>query len=109
VAWYIHFSHAQPSCFDQCHLTDHAPFISPKFNVNAYANAILAGEPYDPEAQIPAPPVQSEGNASSSNDLAEGNDGTIASGSLNVKGDVGLALAKLNYGIVSLYCGVVWL
>lgn len=78
---------------------DHAPFISPKFNVNAYANAILAGEPYDPEAQIPAPPVQSEGNASSSNDLAEGNDGTIASGSLNVKGDVGLALAKLNYGI----------
>ncbi|KAJ9100674.1 hypothetical protein QFC21_003719 [Naganishia friedmannii] len=79
---------------------DHAPFISPKFNVNAYANAILAGEPYDPEAQIPAPPVQNEGNAAlNSNEVSEGNDGAIASGSLNVKGDVGLALAKLNYGI----------
>lgn len=68
--------------------------------MNAYANAILAGEPYDPEAQIPAPPQQSEDDSSGDNG---GNDGVIASGSLNVKGDVGLALAKLNYGIVSAY------
>jgi hypothetical protein len=75
---------------------DHAPFISPKFNVNAYANAILAGEPYDPEAQIPAPPVENEAGTTE-----DGDSGEIASGSLNVKGDVGLALAKLNYGVVS--------
>jgi hypothetical protein len=81
--------------------SDHAPFISPKFNVNAYANAILAGEPYDPEAQIPAPPVEQEPNAVLEDAKEDRDGGAILSGSLNVKGDVGLALAKLDYGIVS--------
>lgn len=82
-------------------IADHAPFISPKFNVNAYANAILAGEPYDPEAQIPAPPVEHEASVAASEGKAGEDGGAIPGGRLNVKGDVGLALAKLNYGIVS--------
>ncbi|KAI5452220.1 hypothetical protein NCC49_001154 [Naganishia albida] len=78
---------------------DHAPFVSPKFNVNAYANAILAGEPYDPEAQIPAPPVEPETSAAEPRGKEETDGGAILSGSLNVKGDVALALSKLDYGI----------
>jgi hypothetical protein len=75
---------------------DHAPFISPKFNVNAYANAILAGEIYDPEAQIPALPEENETGSA-----GDSGNGEIANGSLNVKGDIGLALTKLNHGVVS--------
>jgi hypothetical protein len=81
-------------------LSDHAPFVSPKFNVNAYANAILAGEQYDPEAQIPAPPVEPESSSVDHIGKEDGDGGAFLSGSLNVKGDVALALSKLDYGIV---------
>lgn len=80
---------------------DHAPFISPKFNANAYANTILAGEPYDPEAQIPAPPVEQESSTVLHDATEEADGGAFLGGSLNVEGDVGLALARLDYGIVS--------
>ncbi|KAJ9113081.1 hypothetical protein QFC20_001968 [Naganishia adeliensis] len=80
---------------------DHAPFISPKFNANAYANTILAGEPYDPEAQIPAPPVEQESSTVLHDATEEADGGAFLSGSLNVEGDVGLALARLDYGIVT--------
>ncbi|ORX36009.1 Golgi transport complex subunit 5-domain-containing protein [Kockovaella imperatae] len=53
---------------------DEGPFLSDNFDVNAYANAVLAGQNYDPDK--PQPTKKSD-----------------------EKGDVGLELAKLNYGI----------
>jgi hypothetical protein len=69
---------------------DQAPFLSDKFDVHAYANAVLAGQAYRPDDE----PVQNgEGSAVKA--------GTASSGS--GKGDIGMELAKLNHGIVSSY------
>jgi hypothetical protein len=82
--------------------------VSSKFDVNAYANAILAGETYDPEESRPIPNGQTEDAASKTSGLSKGKGRETgvesSSGGLGmtVKGDIGVALAKLNYGIVSL-------
>ena len=65
---------------------DEEPFLSDHFDVNAYANAVLAGRTYDPNA-----------DASSSQQNSKGKGKSVD----GEKGDVGLELAKLNYGIVS--------
>jgi hypothetical protein len=59
--------------------------LSDKFDVNTYANAILAGKIYDPES-----PTFAEGSGSYKNGKARDTE----------KGDVGVELARLNYGIV---------
>lgn len=64
---------------------DPAPFLSDRFDVNAYANAVLSGQAYRPD------------------DVEEGVPGpssTRAKARPEEKGDVGLELAKLNHGIV---------
>jgi hypothetical protein len=71
---------------------DHKPFLSDKFDVNSYANAVLTGREYDPNA-----PIASESaGPSTAPALRNGKGKEVAE-----KGDVGLELAKLNYGIVS--------
>ena len=83
--------------------------MSSKFNPTLYANAILAGERYDPEETSEDPEGDnSNGVAKNKDDVASKNVGFGGAGngsgtaSLSVKGDVSVALAKLNYGIVSL-------
>lgn len=67
-------------------LVDQKPFLSDKFDVNSYANAVLSGKIYDPES-----PSFAEGSGSN----------TANSKSRDTeKGDVGVELARLNYGIV---------
>lgn len=66
---------------------DHKPFLSDNFDVNAYANSVLSGRVYDPEA-------------SSSSEPNVG--GKSTKGREVEKGDVGVELARLSYGIVSL-------
>ncbi|KAI9635240.1 Golgi transport complex subunit 5-domain-containing protein [Dioszegia hungarica] len=65
---------------------DQAPFLSDRFDVHAYANAVLAGQAYRPDDE----PVQ---NGEASTVKA----GTASTGS--GKGDIGMELAKLNHGI----------
>ena len=65
--------------------SDTKPFLSDQFDVNAYANAILAGRIYDPEA-----PASAEGSGT----------GKSAKGREAEKGDTSAELARLNYGIV---------
>ncbi len=79
---------------------DYTPFVSPKFDVNAYANAILAGETYDPEEIKIAVGLQNDRRSSVQ---AKGKARETAMDGLGmaVKGDIGVALARLNYGIVS--------
>ncbi len=91
---------------------DYTPFASPHFNVNAYANAILADEPYNPDAagqqageaagageHQPRRSTASKGKAREDGGFGTG--AGAGGASLTPKGDIGLALAKLNYGIVS--------
>jgi hypothetical protein len=65
---------------------DPKPFLSDHFDVNAYANAVLSGKIYDPEA-----PSQAEGSGSGTVKIVKGREAE--------RGDVGVELAKLNYGI----------
>ena len=89
---------------------DYAPFASSKFNPTLYANAILAGERYDPEEIATEEPETSRNKDESTlvddaRDQRKGRggmgNGPAGTASLSVKGDVSVALAKLNYGIVS--------
>ena len=57
---------------------DQESFLSDRFDVNAYANAVLAGKVYKPDEE----------------------DAGISQASTGEKGDVGVELAKLNLGIV---------
>jgi hypothetical protein len=66
---------------------DHKPFLSDNFDVNSYANAVLSGRVYDPEASTSSEP----------NGTAKPMKGREVE-----KGDVGVELARLSYGIVSL-------
>ena len=68
--------------------TDHKPFLSDNFDVNSYANSVLSGRAYDPEAS-----TSSEPNSTAPK---------VMKGSEVEKGDVGVELARLSYGIVSL-------
>ena len=81
---------AKPACCAKCP-PDTKPFLSDHFDVNAYANAILAGRIYDPEA-----PASAEGSGSGK--TAKGRDAREAE-----KGDTSTELARLNYGIVSVH------
>lgn len=86
--------------------TDYAPFASSKFNPTLYANAILAGERYDPEEPPPADAKNGRnedetGTSKNAGMGTAGNGSAQGTASLSVKGDVSVALAKLNYGIVS--------
>ncbi|ORY23208.1 Golgi transport complex subunit 5-domain-containing protein [Naematelia encephala] len=68
---------------------DHTPFLSDKFDVHAYANAALSGQVYDPDAED-GPTVNG------------GSKVVVGSSSRridNEKGDVGVELARLSYGI----------
>lgn len=67
---------------------DQAAFLSDNFDVNGYAKAVLAGQTYRPDD-----PNEAEG-ASQQKDAHAG------------RGDIGVELAKLNQGIVSLSRGV---
>lgn len=94
---------------DRDRLADYAPFASSRFNPTLYANAILAGERYDPEeTSEDSEGGISNGAAKNKEDGLSMNNGYGGAGngsgtaSLSVKGDVSVALAKLNYGIVSL-------
>ena len=80
--------------------SDYTPFVSPKFDVNAYANAILAGESYDPE-ESKAVVGQENGLRNSGQAKGKGRETTMDGVGMAVKGDIGVALARLNYGIVS--------
>ena len=76
--------------------SDHKPFLSEHFDVNAYANAVLSGRRYDPDAEHSEAAQLADGSAAKnvSTKSAKTKEGE--------KGDVGLELARLNYGIVSL-------
>ncbi|KAF8316421.1 hypothetical protein DL93DRAFT_2148754 [Clavulina sp. PMI_390] len=78
----------------------YAIFASPSFDVNEYANAILAGEPYPPPA---LPPVTATKTTfqSASNGPATLPPKTpiVASTSSSGQEDLSVALAKLNFGI----------
>lgn len=76
-------------------LTDYTPFGSTKFDATAYANAVLAGETYNADEP---PPLQPKAGVDSK-EAATKVDSTERPGGLTVKGDVSVALAKLNYGI----------
>lgn len=68
---------------------DQAPFLSDRFDVNAYANAVLAGKAYRPDD------LPEETQAGPSGSKAVNGDAVAG------KGDIGMELAKLNHGIVS--------
>jgi hypothetical protein len=63
---------------------DTAAFLSERFDVQDYAEAVLQGRPYRPDDE----PVQDKGKARATD--GQGN-----------RGDVGVELARLNQGIVS--------
>lgn len=68
---------------------DTKPFLSDRFDVHDYANAVLQGKAYDPDAGRPrSGSTAKEGDAGPSRRQEE-------------KGDLGLEVARLNYGIVS--------
>ena len=70
-------------------MADHRPFLSPHFDVNAYANAVLSGLPYEPDEQV------------EENGKGKGKSVVVMGGEM--KGDVGVELAKLNFGIVHFF------
>ncbi len=68
---------------------DTKQFLSDRFDVHDYANAVLQGKAYDPDAGRPrSGSTAKEGDAGPSRRQEE-------------KGDLGLEVARLNYGIVS--------
>lgn len=66
---------------------DHQPFLSDRFDVHGYANAVLAGRAYRPDDE-----PDTDAKAAGKGVRAVGDD-------KGEKGDVGVELAKLNYGI----------
>lgn len=64
---------------------DHKPFLSERFDVHAYANAVLSGKSYRPDEDDEA------GTSERGRRIAEDKE----------RVDVGSELAKLNHGIVS--------
>ena len=64
-----------------CSMPDYSIFANPAFDPNEYANAILAGEPYLPQAQQASKSAQTK----TSEPLA--------------KEDISVAISKLNFGI----------
>jgi hypothetical protein len=70
---------------------DHAPFLSDRFDVNAYANAVLAGRSYRPDDLPDTEDMDANGSKAVRADAA------------GAQGDIGMELAKLNHGIVSTF------
>lgn len=68
-------------------IIDHRPFLSDRFDVNAYANAVLSGKTYRPDDE-----GDEGGSKPERNGVAEDKG----------RGDVSVELAMLNYGIVCL-------
>jgi hypothetical protein len=66
--------------------SDHQPFLSDRFDVHAYANSVLSGRSYRPDDEF------EEGSSERKRGLVDEKD----------RGEVGIELAKLNYGIVRL-------
>ncbi len=60
--------------------SDHKPFLSDRFDVHDYANAVLQGRAYLPDEEEDSP---------------------VHANRQQEKGDLGVEVARLNYGIVS--------
>ena len=77
---------------------DEEAFLSDKFDVSAYANAVLAGKPYQPDKEDEVATITGKDKGK-----GESVDAAVGGGT-GEKGDLGVELAKLNYGIVSALC-----
>lgn len=90
--------------------TDHKPFLSDKFDVHAYANAVLAGQVYRPDDKAASEPKSLKDNAASGSGSSKQTSveessvvpASSSGGTTSGGGDVSVELAKLNYGIVRL-------
>lgn len=69
---------------------EYATFTNPSFDVNEYANAVLAGEPYPPVAKPPATATRANFQNPPKTPIASSSAG---------QEDLSVALAKLNFGI----------
>ncbi|KAL7424738.1 hypothetical protein Q5752_000422 [Cryptotrichosporon argae] len=76
---------------------DHKPFLSARFDVHEYANAVIQGRQYQPDADEPG--SSSTALNSSARDVAAASGSTGRRQERGEKGDLGLEVAKLNYGI----------
>lgn len=72
---------------------DHQPFLSNRFDVHDYANAVLQGRAYRPDEDESAAAALAAGGAVAGPSKTGGTAGE--------KGDLGVEVARLNYGIVS--------
>lgn len=80
---------------------DQSQFLSDKFDVHAYANAVLAGQIYRPDEEFEQNGTAIASGSGSSTTVGLGPGGKGVNGDVGGKGDIGSELAKLNHGIVS--------